>query len=288
MKQQDKRCYTFVVAPTKSFPLRKFDIHHKAIYAVLGFAILGLLTFSYFVYCVAQYTYVATQNYTLKHQNRELKEESQKAKSDYEQVATRLAALEPTQHKIAEVLGVSRNPDFNKDIGRGGPDTDTKLEDITDKSEALDSQLRYIKDVFDRNQIKLASTPSGWPVRGYITDGFGMRHNPFGGGGIEPHAGLDIATNYGTAIEATADGKVIFAGMYGGYGNLVVVDHGYGITTRYGHMSQIAVRLGQHVTRGRILGAVGSTGRSTAPHCHYEVRMHDRAVNPLNYISINR
>jgi murein DD-endopeptidase MepM/ murein hydrolase activator NlpD len=122
-------------------------------------------------------------------------------------------------------------------------------------------------------------------VLGYITDGFGTRRNPFGGGGYENHAGLDIATNHGTAIEATADGIVIFAGMHGGYGNVVVVDHGYGVTTRYGHMSKIDVQVGQHVTRGKVVGAVGSTGRSTAPHCHYEVRLHDRPVNPLNYKS---
>jgi murein DD-endopeptidase MepM/ murein hydrolase activator NlpD len=286
--KQDKRCYTFVFAPTSSFPLRKFNVHHKALYAVLGLAIIGVLSLSYFVYCVAQYTYVAAQNYKLKHQNRILKEENQKAKSEYDQMQSRLAALEPTQHKIAEVLGVSRNTDVSKEIGRGGPDGDTKLSDMEDKTAALENQLRYIKDVFDRNQIKLASTPSGWPVRGYITDGFGTRHNPFGDSGYETHAGLDIATNYGAGIEATADGTVIFAGTFGGYGNVVVIDHGYGITTRYGHMSQLAVRMGQHVTRGKAIGAVGSTGRSTGPHCHYEVRLHDRPVNPLSYISISK
>ena len=104
----------------------------------------------------------------------------------------------------------------------------------------------------------------------------------------ENHAGLDIATNHGTAIDSTADGIVIFAGMSGGYGNLVVIDHGYGITTRYGHMSRIDVQVGQRITRGKQIGAVGSTGRSTAPHCHYEVRLHDRPVNPLSYLSVGR
>jgi murein DD-endopeptidase MepM/ murein hydrolase activator NlpD len=286
--KQDKRSYTFVFAPTSSFPLRKFNVYHKALYAVLGFAIIGLLTFVWLMYEATQYGLVKLQNYNLKRHNRELKEENQRAKSEYDQLQSRLAVLDTNQRKVAEVLGVSRNPDFSKDIGRGGPDGETNMNDIEAKTAALESQMRYIKDVFDRNQIKLASTPSGWPVRGYITDGFGNRRNPFGGASYENHAGLDIATNYGTAIEATADGRVIFAGMYGGYGNVVVIDHGYGVTTRYGHMSQINVKMGQAVTRGKMIGAVGSTGRSTAPHCHYEVRLHDRPVNPLNYISISK
>jgi murein DD-endopeptidase MepM/ murein hydrolase activator NlpD len=286
--KQDKRSYTFVFAPTSNFPLRKFNVYHKALYAVLGFAIIGLLSFIWLMYEATQYGFVKLQNYNLKRHNRELKEENQRAKSEYDQLQSRLAVLDTNQRKVAEVLGVSRNPDFSKDIGRGGPDGETNMSDIEAKTAALESQMRYIKDVFDRNQIKLASTPSGWPVRGYITDGFGNRRNPFGGAAYENHSGLDIATNYGTAIEATADGRVIFAGMYGGYGNVVVIDHGYGVTTRYGHMSQINVKMGQALARGKMIGAVGSTGRSTAPHCHYEVRLHDRPVNPLNYISINK
>jgi murein DD-endopeptidase MepM/ murein hydrolase activator NlpD len=147
--------------------------------------------------------------------------------------------------------------------------------------------LRKIKDAVDRNQVKLSSTPTGWPVRGYVTDGFGTRTDPFGGG-HEIHSGLDISTDLWTAIEATADGIIIFAGNYAGYGNVVVIDHGYGVTTRYGHMSRIDATAGQRVHRGMQIGAVGSTGRSTGPHCHYEVRLHDRPVNPLNYLSVGR
>jgi murein DD-endopeptidase MepM/ murein hydrolase activator NlpD len=286
--KQDKRSYTFVFAPTSSFPLRKFNVYHKALYAIMGFAIIGLLTVAWGVYRLTQHGFVVAQNISLKRHNRELKEENQKAKSDYDQLQSRLAVIDTNLRKVAEVSGVSRTADISNDIGRGGPNGETKISDVENMTSVLESDLRNIKDVFDRNQIKLSSTPSGWPVRGYITDGFGTRRNPFDGAGYEPHAGLDIATNYGSAIEATADGRVIFAGAFGGYGNIVVIDHGYGITTRYGHMSQINVRMGQYITRGKVVGAVGSTGRSTGPHCHYEVRLHDRAVNPLSYISINR
>src|SRR5262245_29778209 len=247
MKKKDKRFYTFVFATTSSFPLRKFNIYHKALYAIMGFAIIGLLTVSYGVYRLTQHAFVVAKLYNLERHNRELKEENQEAKSKYDQLQSRLAALDTTQAKLAEVSGVSRTTDVNKEIGRGGPDGETKLSDLEETTAALESELRYIKDVFDRNQIKLASTPSGWPVRGYITDGFGMRRNPFGGGS-ENHVGLDIATNHGTAIEATADGRGIYSGRYGGYGQIVVIEHGDGITTRYGRMSQLDGGRCQRVT----------------------------------------
>jgi murein DD-endopeptidase MepM/ murein hydrolase activator NlpD len=284
---EDKRFYTFVFAPTASSPLRKFNVHHKVLYTILGFAVVGLLTVTYGAYRLTQHAIVVANLNLMQHENRVLRERNQEAESKYDQLQNRLAALDTTQRKLAEVSGVSRTADVSKNIGRGGPDGDTSISEIEHTTAALENELRQIKDVFDRTQVKLSSTPSGWPVRGYITDGYGSRRNPFGGG-YESHAGLDIATNHGTAIEATADGIVIFAGMHGGYGNIVVIDHGYGITTRYGHMSKLDVQVGQRVARGKVIGAVGSTGRSTAPHCHYEVRLHDRPVNPLNYISINR
>jgi murein DD-endopeptidase MepM/ murein hydrolase activator NlpD len=285
---EDKRFYTFVFAPTAQSPLRKFNVHHKVIYAIIGFAAVGLLTVTYGAFRLAQHTVVVTKLNLMQHENRVLREKNNEAESKYDILQARLAALDTTQRKLAESSGISRQADLSEDIGRGGPDGDSNVSEIERTTAALESELRQIKDVFDRNQVKLSSTPSGWPVRGYITDGFGNRRNPFGGSGFEVHAGLDIATNHGTAIESTADGIVIFAGVFGGYGNVVVVDHGYGITSRYGHMSKIDVAVGQHVTRGKVIGAVGSTGRSTAPHCHYEVRLHDRPVNPLNYLSVGR
>ena len=285
---EDKRFYTFVFAPTAKSPLRKFNVHHKVLYAILGFAVLGVLTVTYGAYRLAQHAVVVAKLNLLEHENRLLREENQEVNSKKELLLNRFAALDSTQRKLAESSGISRQTDLSKNIGQGGPDGEANLSDIERVTAALEAELLQIKDVIDKNQVKLSSTPNGWPVRGYITDGFGSRRNPFGSSGYETHVGLDIATNHGTAIEATADGIVIFAGVYGGYGNVVVIDHGYGITTRYGHMSKIDVNVGQNVTRGKVIGAVGSTGRSTAPHCHYEVRLHDRPVNPLNYISINR
>ncbi len=126
--------------------------------------------------------------------------------------------------------------------------------------------------------------PSIWPVAGAIRGGFGMRSNPFGGRGIEFHKGQDIHALYGAPVIATADGMVVNAGWLRGYGQVVYVDHGNGISTRYGHLSRIDVTAGQMVKRGEQLGLVGSTGRSTGPHLHYEVRVDGQATNPIPYL----
>lgn len=122
-----------------------------------------------------------------------------------------------------------------------------------------------------------------WPVSGTITSPFGYRRNPFGGG-MEFHQGLDIAAPMGTTITAAASGTVISAGWYGGYGNYILIDHGGGMATGYGHCSQIFVSVGQQVQKGQAIGAVGSTGASTGPHVHFEVRMNGKPVDPAAYL----
>lgn len=123
-----------------------------------------------------------------------------------------------------------------------------------------------------------------WPVRGTITSPFGWRQNPFGGG-PEFHQGLDIAAPTGTTVTAAGGGTVISAGWYGGYGNYVLIDHGGGMATGYGHLSQIFVGNGQQIQRGQAIGAVGSTGASTGPHLHFEVRIHGKPVDPTTYLN---
>jgi murein DD-endopeptidase MepM/ murein hydrolase activator NlpD len=121
-------------------------------------------------------------------------------------------------------------------------------------------------------------------VDGTLEGGFGGRRNPFGGPGYEFHSGQDIEAPMGAPVVAGARGQVSFVGWQNGYGQLVVIDHGGGLSTRYGHLSHIDVENGQQVSRGELIGKVGSTGRSTGPHLHYEVRINDQAVNPLQYL----
>jgi septal ring factor EnvC (AmiA/AmiB activator) len=139
--------------------------------------------------------------------------------------------------------------------------------------------VEYLED----QKSLLSSTPSIWPVKGWLTSTFGYRTSPFTGR-RELHKGLDIATRSNTPIIAPADGLVVFAGREGGFGNMLIVDHGYGIMTRYAHCSSLEAKLGDKIKRGDIVAKVGSTGRSTGPHLHYEVAVNGVSVNPNRYI----
>jgi murein DD-endopeptidase MepM/ murein hydrolase activator NlpD len=138
----------------------------------------------------------------------------------------------------------------------------------------------------DQLQDGVIAIPSDKPIKAAVTftSGFGVRSDPFHAGAAM-HPGIDLSGSYGTPIYATADGTVLRSGWNsGGYGNLVEIDHGRGITTRYGHMSAILVSAGDHITRGQQIGRMGSTGRSTGNHLHYEVRIDGRAVNPIPFM----
>ncbi|MDO5685948.1 MAG: peptidoglycan DD-metalloendopeptidase family protein [Neisseria sp.] len=128
--------------------------------------------------------------------------------------------------------------------------------------------------------------PLGRPAYGSLSSRFGVRSNPFSGRGSELHSGLDFRGTTGDPIRTTADGTVVFAGTLNGYGNLIRVRHGYGYETYYAHLSAINVRVGQKVSAGDTIGKLGSTGRSTGPHLHYEVRLDNKPLDPENYLSL--
>ncbi len=125
--------------------------------------------------------------------------------------------------------------------------------------------------------------PSIWPARGWVTSDFGQRVDPYTADRVM-HAGMDIAAPHGKEVYAPSDGTVVFAGLEGGYGNVIVIDHGYGIKTRYGHLAKILVKAGERVNRGAQVAAIGNTGRSTGPHLHYEVRVNGIPQNPRKFI----
>jgi murein DD-endopeptidase MepM/ murein hydrolase activator NlpD len=139
------------------------------------------------------------------------------------------------------------------------------------------------REATTRDWMRLAAAPTLWPVQGRITGSFGERIDPFSGEGAF-HRGVDISSDIGTRIIAPADGVVSFSNIMNGYGRAVMIDHGNGISTLYGHMSGFAVSSGQLVHRGDTIGYVGSSGRSTGPHLHYEVRIFNTPVNPHKYL----
>lgn len=155
---------------------------------------------------------------------------------------------------------------------------------IRDLLGILEARLRRFEGDVERREAMLAATPSIWPAYGWLSDVYGRRQDPFSGE-VDFHQGLDISTEKGRPVYATADGFVETAAYSGAYGNLVTVNHGFGVVTHYGHLSKFAVRAGRPVHRGDVLGYVGSTGRATGTHLHYEVLVNGRFVNPLQLLT---
>jgi murein DD-endopeptidase MepM/ murein hydrolase activator NlpD len=145
--------------------------------------------------------------------------------------------------------------------------------------------LGLTRNVTTADWLRANSAPNLWPVEGPVTGSFGERTDPFNGEGAF-HSGIDISASYGQPVVAPADGVVTFADFMGGYGRAIALDHGHGITTRYGHLASYAVVPGQFVRRGDTIGYVGLSGRSTGPHLHYEVRINDTPVNPHKFLRL--
>src|SRR5262249_34300144 len=148
----------------------------------------------------------------------------------------------------------------------------------------MEEQLNSLKPGVERQHELASATPSIWPVAGWLSSSYGRRSDPFGGG-EDFHPGLDISADYGLPVHATADGIVASARPSGNSGNMITLEHGFGIVTRYGHLSRFAVVAGQRVQRGDVIGYVGSTGRSTSPHLHYETLVGGKLTNPLKFLS---
>ena len=191
------------------------------------------------------------------------------------------AAAAQTQLKAnpvpqAETIEYSR-PAESSDIAlnSGGPaDNDVDGEDAE-----IDNEVLAVKNTSDP-----AFLPTMWAHLGKINNEFGFRRNPFGGRAYEFHPGMDIDGERGDFVIAPANGTVIKAGVTGGYGNMIEIDHGNGLTTRYGHLSKIEAEVGDTVTRGKLIGFIGSTGRSTGPHLHFELRLNDKPINPRHFL----
>ena len=155
---------------------------------------------------------------------------------------------------------------------------------LRDLLHGLESRLSFVRRDVERREELASATPSIWPAHGWLTGTFGGRSDPFTG---EPgyHQGIDISTEKGQPIYATANGTVESATYTGEYGNFIVLRHGFGLTTRYGHLSSFAARTGQRVKRGDVIGYVGSTGRSTGAHVHYEILANGKLINPLQLLT---
>jgi murein DD-endopeptidase MepM/ murein hydrolase activator NlpD len=278
----DDRFYAFIIAHTSRSrsQIRRFCVEKRwlRLFGVAGAVILCGTVYGF---------YGLTQqaiHLKIEVENERLRAENERQRHELNELNNRVEAVETTSRKLAEKSGVVHEETMTP--GTGGPATPldaTSLAALEVKMSRLEQDMRAYEAVLR----KQGYTPTVWPVDGELESGFGGRRNPFGGGSYEFHSGQDIDAPMGAPVIAGASGKVEFAGWQNGYGQLVIIDHGGGLTTRYGHLSKIDVTEGQVVDRAQYLGRVGSTGRSTGPHLHYEVRINDEPVNPLQYLLLS-
>lgn len=190
-----------------------------------------------------------------------------------------MSAVQPIQKNEVKTINYER-PDISNSLNLGGPSSPFQLTNVGEGEEnEMEALLANIERTSNPEFL-----PTMWAHMGKINNEFGFRRNPFGGRSYEFHSGLDIDGQKGDVVVAPANGVISKAGWQGGYGNLIEIDHGNGLTTRYGHLSKIDIQVGDTVQRSQPIGSVGSTGRSTGPHLHYELRLNEKAINPRRFL----
>jgi murein DD-endopeptidase MepM/ murein hydrolase activator NlpD len=297
------RRYTFVIADRQTGAVRRLTI---SLWPTVA-AVAGLFALPVLIGLGARWSASATIN-DLQSTNTALQIENGSYREATGQLASQITALQTAVDQLGERAAVDPNASRAMDKlpamvrtramggssvggtalgpvlkgGLGSPDT--VLGVLSDLLGVIGSRLDSVRDSVERRHALAAATPSIWPVAGWLTSSYGNRTDPFTND-KDFHPGLDISADYGQPVLATGDATVSAAGSNGAYGNMVGLDHGFGIVTKYGHLSRIAVTGGQHVKRGDVIGYVGSTGRSTGSHLHYEVWMNGRLANPMTLLA---
>lgn len=294
-----KRFYTVLILPDATSPARKFHITKPIVTAVSSVVAVSVLAFAFFLY---QYVNLNVRMLELKQLRQEAGERDFMA-AKVGQLEGELSRLRDLDRKLRVVAGLDAGDDQGR-LAQGGAETLSRsaLQDAVRKGtsrlaewvnrdlEVLGQEItsrersfRELKTLLEEKRSVLASTPTIWPVKGLVTAGYGYRQSPFTGQ-REMHEGLDVAAPHGSPILATADGVVSFSGPLAAFGNVVFINHGHGFTTFYAHNSSNRVKEGQQVKRGEVIAYVGTSGRTTGPHVHYEVQVNGTTVNPLKYI----
>lgn len=298
------RRYTIVVADRQTGAIRRLTVRLRP-FAVSIFVMLALpvvIGFGLRLRALAEVDHLRTSNMSLEQQNSSYREATGALTAQIESLQSAInelgirARLDPVSARAMEKL-----PSNVRNRAVGGTSVEGASAMLTphvaDSSStpeqtfgilrsvltSLESHLNIVRRSVEKREALMSATPSIWPIHGWLSAGYGMRSDPFTGK-KDFHPGLDISADRGTPIFATAAGLVELAAPSGDYGNLVVVDHGYGLVTRYGHLSKFAVWPGRRVKRGDVLGFVGATGRATGPHLHYEVLSDGRLINPLQLL----
>ncbi len=293
--------YTLIVVSDHSQAVRKFRLPGRWLrngaVGAGAISLIGLLTIGHYVSLLG----TGTENRILREENAQLRSQILLVQEKVAHISSTLDRVERFDAKLRSAVTQLQDPERNLAIGPVGKTAEpslasavpaakenvsalpARLDSLEGEAARQESSLRELQEYFDDQKSLLASTPSLWPARGWVTSDFGVRLDPYTAERMM-HRGLDIATPPGQPVYAPSDGTVVFSGTESGYGKVLVIDHGYGVKTRYGHLSEIFARLGEHVKRGARVAAVGNTGRSTGPHLHYEVRVNGIPENPRKFI----
>ena len=292
----NKKFYTFLVFPGAHGALHKIRLPFYAVHLMLAFSAVGIMTvaalantYARMLLKVSNYNNLRSERETLKVENRTLQNVVSKTNAQLDSLQSLAAEVALTYgfsqaHRLRFPPAALALATQSNSAAESSYWASLHAYDLIKRWSLQPSRDAVALGIFRNAELGRDTVPSLWPVRGEITAGFGQRLDPFSGEGAF-HSGVDIAAPCGTRVEASADGLVLEAGPNLGYGNEILIDHGFGLTTKYGHLSKIYVLAGQEVKRGQAIGAVGMTGRATGPHLHYEVIVNDTPVNPAKYLS---
>ena len=289
-----KKFYAFLIFPGAHGRLHKIQLPFYIIHMVLALSAVGIMTVAALANSYARMLLKVSNYNNLRSEREALKTQYRTLESTVTSTNAKLDSLQSLAAEVALTYGFGdeRRPHFPAAVLALATQTNASVDSSFRASlyafnlirrASLDPDSGELGRGMFSNPLITPSVPSIWPVRGQITAGFGQRVDPFSGEGAI-HAGVDISVPFGTRVEAAADGIVLEAGPESGYGNEILIDHGYGLTAKYGHLSKIFVVVGQVLKRGQVIGAVGMTGKSTGPHLHYEVHVKDTPVNPTRYL----
>lgn len=287
-----KKAYTLVLATGNHGTVRKVRIPFYAMYGLLSLALVGGITVFAGVASYTRMLWKAEKYNALRQEQDNLKRQFQNMQEMVKDSNQRLSSLQSLATEVAMSYGIMRfrQTPFGLTESQVGLNSGAAYQQSVDQfnflvrnAPAVALVAQGVRLMPGRGFGDLTYTPSMWPVLGSITGSFGERLDPFSGEGAF-HAGIDISAEYGSPVRATADGLVVAVETRAGYGNVVVIDHGFGLSTWYGHMSGFSTQLGQRVTRGDAIGLVGTSGRTTGAHVHYEVRSNGAPVNPWRYL----
>lgn len=306
--------YTVMVVPSSASKARQIHVPAWVVRATLVILPILLLIG---VTLLLDYRFVANQvfeNRELQAENRRLRQSVQLYQNRMDSLESSLERIENFSARLKMITNLMDRDNLSKQIELPLPNAsnvtalnsqgendkpltreeqqlresvDLHFEKLTTESLTLEQNLHDLYELLSDQKSFLNALPTKKPADGYFTSGFGIRVSPLGDGVEKMHEGLDVANVVGTPIKAPAQASVVFAGRKSGYGQIVILDHGYGLETWYGHTSKVLVKPGQLVHRGQTIALIGNSGRSTGSHVHYEVRVHGIPVDPLNYILEN-